>query len=329
MSSGPRNERIRACLVRIASKSRWFVVTVFAVGAFASRAPGQLASPPTITGVYNGSYAGDQGPVKFKLSITQQSNGTLTGVFTLYPTGSAGTTSYTCDIRGRYLQVNRQFQLRGSKWETVGPANLGMMGMNGTFDPDGGQGAGQISGKMLGRPGPDFEAIRDAAESANMASVTATAPPRPVIAQQGSQPTAGKPAAPKPPSSSAPGTEVALRHRHRRRLYGHLRIQPRRRPCRPNFTFKFIDNGSVNGILDGLFTFDVTPSPEAKSRPRHLQADRPFMSTGNQHPVQFTTAEPLGNPRAGRLRGEASVYASSSARLPTSRGATGNWRIAF
>ena len=27
---------------------------------------------------------------------------------------------------------------------------------------------------------------------------------------------------------------------------------------------KFINNGSVDGILDGLFTFDVTPSPEAK-----------------------------------------------------------------
>jgi hypothetical protein len=248
--------------VRIASKSRWFVVTVFAVGAFASRAPGQLASPPTITGVYNGSYAGDQGPVKFKLSITQQSNGTLTGVFTLYPTGSAGTTSYTCDIRGRYLQVNRQFQLRGSKWEPVSPANLGMMGMNGTFDPDGGQGAGQISGKMLGRPGPDFEAIRDAAESANMASVTATAPPRPVIAQQGSQPTAAKPAAPKPPSSSAPGTYIARTAIDGVYIGTYGSNPDDEVPAK--LYVKFINNGSVDGILDGLFTFDVTPSPEGK-----------------------------------------------------------------
>ncbi len=248
--------------MRIASKSRWFVVTVFAVGAFASRAPGQLASPPTITGVYNGSYVGEQGPTKFKLSLTQQSNGTLAGVFTFYPLGSSDTTSYTCDIVGRYIQVTRQFQLRGRKWETVAPTNLNMMGMNGTFDPDGGQGAGQISGKMLGRPGPDFEAIRDAAESANMASVTATAPPRPVIAQQGSQPTAGKPAAPKPPSSSAPGTYIARTAIDGVYIGTYGSNPDDEVPAK--LYVKFINNGSVNGILDGLFTFDVTPSPEAK-----------------------------------------------------------------
>ncbi|HSU66371.1 MAG TPA: hypothetical protein VLJ39_05850 [Tepidisphaeraceae bacterium] len=43
-----------------------------------------------------------------------------------------------------------------------------MAGMTGVFDPAGGNGAGQISGKMQGRPGPQFQAIRDADESAKM-----------------------------------------------------------------------------------------------------------------------------------------------------------------
>ncbi|HSV15215.1 MAG TPA: hypothetical protein VLI90_13230 [Tepidisphaeraceae bacterium] len=38
-------------------------------------------------------------------------------------------------------------------------------GMNGIFDPAGGNGAGQISGKMRARPGPAFQAVRDATES--------------------------------------------------------------------------------------------------------------------------------------------------------------------
>jgi hypothetical protein len=155
------------------STSRWSLAAIIAAWTLITVAPAQAPSANSIDGVYDGSYAGDQGPTKFKLTLTFQSNGTLAGVFTFYPPGSSGTTSYTCDIVGRYLQASRLFQLRRCKWETVAPTNLVMMGMNGTFDPNGGQGAGQILGKMLGRPGPDFEAIRNAAESAELASVTA------------------------------------------------------------------------------------------------------------------------------------------------------------
>jgi len=242
---------------------RLVIAAVFASGVLTPSAPAQLAPSPTITGVYNGSYAGDQGPIKFKLSITQQSNGTLAGVFTFSPPGSSGATPYTCDVVGRYLQGNRYFQLRRTKWETVAPTNLRMMGMNGTFNPDGAQGAGQISGKMLGRPpGPNFEASRNAAESANLASVTAAAPPSPVIAQQTRQPTAATSATPKPPSSSAPGTYIARTAIDGVYIGTYGSNPDDEVPAK--LYVKFIDNGSVDGILDGLFTFDVPPSPEAK-----------------------------------------------------------------
>ena len=42
------------------------------------------ARPAEIDGVYNGSYAGDKGPTKLKLTITQLGQGKLGGVFTVY-----------------------------------------------------------------------------------------------------------------------------------------------------------------------------------------------------------------------------------------------------
>jgi hypothetical protein len=268
--------------------TRWSI-TVIACWAIAAIAPAQPASATSIDGVYDGSYAGAQGPTKFKLTLTHQNNGTLAGVFTFYPPGGSDTTSYTCDMMGRSLQGNRFFQLRRSRWETAAPSDMNVLGMNGKFDPDGGQGAGQILGKMLGHPGPDFEAIRNAAESANLSSVTAAAPPPPVIAQQTRQPTAAMPAAPKPPSSSAPGTYVA-----RTAIDGVYTGTYGSNPddeVPAKLYVKFINNGSVNGILDGLFTFDVTPSPEAK----------PFTYTYKLTGVYETgtlgwSAKPLGKP---------------------------------
>jgi hypothetical protein len=65
---------------------RWSIAALFVLWVFASSAqaqPAQAAKPISISGVYNGTYAGDQGQTKFKLSLTQQENGTLAGEFTL------------------------------------------------------------------------------------------------------------------------------------------------------------------------------------------------------------------------------------------------------
>lgn len=72
---------------------RGSIIAAFALWVFSASAPAQPVQPAkgaSITGVYNGTYAGDQGLIKFKLTLTQQDNGTLSGAFTLYlPDGTA------------------------------------------------------------------------------------------------------------------------------------------------------------------------------------------------------------------------------------------------
>jgi hypothetical protein len=154
---------------------RWSICAVLALWMAAASAPVK-AAPSTapaanlsaINGVYNGTYVGDQGPIKFKLSLIQKVNGTIDGTSTFYlPDGSA-TKEYTCGVSGGFTAANRTFQLLPVKWDIPPTDRVVMAGMSGVFDPDGGNHAGQISGRMRARPGPKFEAIRDADESAKM-----------------------------------------------------------------------------------------------------------------------------------------------------------------
>src|ERR1017187_1642533 len=178
--------------------TRWLIAAVLTSGVLIPSAPAQSAAATSITGVYNGSYAGDQGPVKFKLTITQQDNGALAGTFTLSLTEGSATNTYTCAIKG-FVQYNRTFLLKPGKWETPPPSGFEMAaGMNGLFDPAGGNGAGQLSGKMRDDPRPKFEAIRDADESAKTASAIAdkksVAPSATSVAPPARRPTAAQPA---------------------------------------------------------------------------------------------------------------------------------------
>src|SRR5258707_15083784 len=100
--------------------ARWWIV-VIAGWAFATSAPAQPARSTSIDGVYNGSYSGDQGPTKFKLTLTVQDNGTFSGVFTLYLPEGSGTKADPCDVTGLYVPANRMFQLLHGKWETLPP----------------------------------------------------------------------------------------------------------------------------------------------------------------------------------------------------------------
>ncbi|HSZ59321.1 MAG TPA: hypothetical protein VK797_27005, partial [Tepidisphaeraceae bacterium] len=151
---------------------RWSIAAVFVLCVFASRAPGQPAPLTAIDGEYNGSYTGAQGPTKLKLTLTSQPDGTLAGVFTLYLPEGSGTKTYICHLSGRNIP-GRGFQLIHAKWETAAPSNLSFFGINGTFDPDGGQGAGKILGQLL-PPGPSYEAVRDPAAAASRAGLIAT-----------------------------------------------------------------------------------------------------------------------------------------------------------
>jgi hypothetical protein len=254
--------------------------------------------------VYNGSYTSDQGPTTFKLTLTQQDNGTLTGVFTFNLPEGSGTNAYTCNLSGRYIAANRMFQLRRGKWETVPPRNVSMMGMSGTFDPDGEQGAGKILGNLLGRPGPRFEAIRDAAESASMASVVAATkaegPSAQPVAPQARQPTAPNSATSPPPTSLAPAPEVALPTDINGVYTGTYTCLDG--TVKAKLSFKSTDEGA----LTGLFTFDLPAY--LGSRPATYKLTGRYVA-GNQHPFQFTTVEPLGTP-APDAYAMKSVYAS-------------------
>jgi hypothetical protein len=287
--------------------SRWSLAAIIAGGTFITVAPAQPASATSIGGVYNGSYAGGQDalvrgqvasagvtPVKFKLSITQQDNGMLTGVFAMYLREGSDTKAYTCAIVGN-VHANRTFQLRRSRWETVPPSNVSIMGMSGTFDPDGGQGAGEILGKMLGRPGSDYEAVRDPAESATLASVTAAtkdagAPGTPV-AQPGRWPTAAKPATPSP-ASPAP----VLGFTWRTAIWNGVYTGTFGTNADDNVTaklyVKFIADGSVLGTFTGLFTFDVPPSLGAKL----ITYTYKLIGRPNGRMAEFYSAKPLGSP---------------------------------
>ncbi len=241
--------------------THWLIAAILASGVLTSNAPAQVAPLAEIDGVYNGSYAGDKGPTKLKLTLTTQQDGTLVGVFTLYLPEGSGTTAYTCHMDGRYIP-GRAFQLIRPKWETAAPKNLNMFGINGAFDAAGGQGAGKILGKLL-PPGPDYEATRDTAESASMPTVIAAK-------------TAAKAFSPTAINGVYIGTW--------QRTDGNKKLK---------FSIKSTDDGS----LTGLFTFElpgyVGASVTYKLTGRYVAGAKDYGLQSS--PFQFTTVEPMGN----------------------------------
>ena len=241
--------------------THWLIFAFLAGGAFTPGARAQLALPAEIDGVYNGSYAGDKGPTKLKLTLTTQQDGTLVGVFTLYLPEGSGTTAYTCHMDGRYIP-GRAFQLIRPKCETAAPKNLNMFGINGAFDAAGGQGAGKIFGKLL-PPGPDYEVTRDTAESASMPTVIAAK-----MAAKAFSPTAIN------------GVYIGTYQRSD----GNKKLK---------FSIKSTDDGS----LTGLFTFDlpgyVGASVTYKLTGRYVAGAKDYGLQSS--PFQFTTVEPMGS----------------------------------
>ena len=182
--------------------------------------------------------------MKFKLSLTLQDRGGLVGEFTLYVAQGADQKAYTCDVKGRFIATNRMVQLIRGGWKSPPPVGLDMSAMNGVFDPEAGNGAGRISGTMRGGLSPKFEATRDVDESAKMLNEVA------------GKKDAGAPAS-RPPNTMIPRTEIDGMY------VGTYGSNPDDKVPAKLYV-KFIDDGSVNGKLDGLFTFDVPPSAGAK-----------------------------------------------------------------
>jgi hypothetical protein len=268
-------------------------ILVFTSGAFAQ--PAQPAKPASIDGVYNGSYTGDHGPVKFKLTLIQENVGTLGGAFTIYLPNGADTKAYTCDVKGRYIPANRMVIVIRGKWETPPPRGVDMPGMNGVFDPNGAKGAGQISGKMRMRPSPSFDAIRDADESAKLAPANSgkkAAEPAPAVAtapNRGRSTPAVAPAAAKP--KSRPPGQYLSRSEVDGVYTGTYGSNPDDKVAARLYV-KFIDDGSVMGKLDGLFTIDVPPAADAKP----ITYTYKLTGTNETGTLRFYSAKAIGRP---------------------------------
>jgi hypothetical protein len=175
-------------------------------GAASTANPGASTAPvarlSSIDGVYNGSYAGPQGPTKFKLTIMQLGQGKLGGVFTVYLTSNSGTQAYTYSLEGTSGQGWR-FQLDPRDWDTVPPTNFEKRVIQGTFVPNLSQNTATISGVMGGAGFPKFEAAWDAAESTNI--------PGAIAAQKAVGPPAIPPLAPSVVAERAAAHAEALK----------------------------------------------------------------------------------------------------------------------
>ncbi len=151
---------------------------MFASSSQAQQAqPDQAAKPISISGVYNGSYDGEQGPTKFKLTITHLPDGDLAGVATIYLPTDSGIKAYTYSLRGAQTPyAQRDFDLRVNDWDTIPPKDFKDfkgMGFNGRFLSNMTQNSARIisveaSGDMASYFVPKFEATWDATESADI-----------------------------------------------------------------------------------------------------------------------------------------------------------------
>jgi len=247
---------------------QWTVTAVLAVSVFAPRAqaqPAKAATPVSISGVYNGTYAGEQGPIKFKLSLTQQDTEKVNGTFALYLPDGPGTKTYTCDVTG-FLQANGTFALGRRPWVNPPPASVVWVGIDGKFDPAGGKGAGQISGKMRSRPAPEFQATRDPDESAKLA---------PAFAAK---------------NAAAAGAALAA-------INGVYTGEFQRSDG--NSKLKFSIRSKDDGSLTALFTFGPPADQEGPSITYKLTGRYDAGAHdkwGNRlDPFQFTTIEPIGS----------------------------------
>jgi len=136
--------------------------TALAVTTTAPAVP--MARLHSIDGVYNGTFDGKQGPVKFKLAIAQTGGGKLAATATVYLPADAGTKAYTYGMDGVNDPSQHRFRLAPRKGDSVPPNDFESVEFDGTFFADVAHNAARIYG--AGHSGPKFEATWDAAETA-------------------------------------------------------------------------------------------------------------------------------------------------------------------
>ncbi|HVU17858.1 MAG TPA: hypothetical protein VHD32_13110 [Candidatus Didemnitutus sp.] len=200
--------------------------------------------------------------------------GRLVGEYTVHPAQGASANGYICDLDGQYVPAMRVVQFFRGQWRTPPPDGVDLPQISGVFDP---KGTGQIKGNVRGRSGFPFVAVRDAAESAGTAGGKA--------GRNGSA----------PPSVQS---TAALAGNSRNAVDG---VYVGTYGSNPDDTVtaklyvKFVDDGSVNGTLSGLFTFDVPPTPGARPVTYTYKLIG-VGQTGNTYPFQFWSVKPIGQP---------------------------------
>jgi hypothetical protein len=182
---------------------RWSITAVFALWLFAPNAQAQSAAT-AINGVYNGTYTCAIGPRTLKLSLLASGNGSLTGVFTFYLPPASHAEAFSYRMSGTFDAASGKFKLNPVKWETPPPGGYAMVGMDGAFDP----GSGQVAGKITNGSCGAFQATRDQAASANIASVIA--PQVPAAGTQATPQANAQPATPQGQPSATSMTGVYI-----------------------------------------------------------------------------------------------------------------------
>jgi hypothetical protein len=297
------------------SMKRKLIATVFALIVSAANAPAQSPAATNITGVYNGTYYGPEGPTTFTLSLTEQGEGrgrsSLTGVFTSQPAGSSDGVVATNELTGSYFAPKGGFQLNSSNMRrTVPPGQRTMLFINGAYHPD----AGQLSGTIQitrGRPFR-FAATRDAGESAKLASVSPTptassaAPTRPravapVRPQTATPPVAQAVAPTLPPLDapklSAPADITGI-------FSGNCIVGKASQPLRLQL------EKSGNGDLRGIFT-SYFPKPPHRESGRYTMRGSYDPSSGK---VKLEPAQQMGTAYS-ELTGLEGTFDPSTGRL--------------
>jgi len=97
-------------------------------------------------------------------------------MFTVYLPTNSGTKAYTYSMHGQRTPEDirdHRFQLDPGDWDTVPPTNFEKRVIQGRFAPNVSQNTATIAGVMGGTGFPKFEAMWDAAESANIAGAIA------------------------------------------------------------------------------------------------------------------------------------------------------------
>lgn len=137
-------------------------------------------APSAVTGVYEGSYQCSNGSVKLKLAMIASDDGSARGRLTFAQPDSMGGASGSFNLKGDYDPSTGKFKLQPQNWNPPVPPGVGMLGVEGSFDPR----TKQISGNMTGGCST-FSAKRNEEESAALPKQP-PAPPR--VGGQGAEP---------------------------------------------------------------------------------------------------------------------------------------------